>query len=101
MNEKSIYWSYAGEPKDANILIEHTLKYADIDHVKELLNKFGIDKCKDVWEKMMLPDKRLRKLNFFLAKFFFRISDDDLAISEYFNLHKTTRADRINELFNG
>jgi hypothetical protein len=48
----------------------------------------------------MLPDKRLRKLNYFLAKFIFNISYIDLEINNYFNLHKTTRADRINEVFN-
>ena len=100
MNEKSLYWSYSRTPASTNIVIEHTLKYSDVQDIKALIKKFGEDKCKDIWEKTMIPDQRLRKLNFFIAKFIFRISDDDLAISEYFNLHKTTRADRINELFN-
>jgi hypothetical protein len=100
MDEKSIYWSYAGKPDNENIIIEHTLKYADIESIKELMNNFGIDKCKQVWERTMLPDKRLRKLNYFLAKFIFKISNDDAIINEYFNHHKITRAGRINEIFN-
>ena len=100
MDEKSLYWSYSEIPTSANIVIEHTLKYSDTADIKELLNKYGNDKCKEVWEKTMIPEKRLRKLNFFLAKFIFNISFNDLEINNYFNLHKTTRADRINELLN-
>ncbi len=100
MNEKSLYWSYSGIPSSENIVIEHTLKYADIADIKVLMNKYGKSKCKEVWEKTMIPDKRFRKLNFFLAKFIFNISYNDLEINNYFNLHRSTRADRINELLN-
>jgi hypothetical protein len=100
MNEKSLYWSYSGTPATANIVIEHTLRYSDIGDIKVLINKFGNDKCKEVWEKTMIPDNRLRKLNFFLAKFIFNISFNDLQINIYFDLHKKTRADRINEILN-
>ena len=100
MHKKSIYWSYNGVPENENIIIEHTLKYEDLESIKELMNKYGLDKCKEVWEKTMLPDKRLKKLNYFLAKFIFKVSDDDILINEYFKLHKATRADRINEIFN-
>ena len=100
MNEKSKYWSYANIPTNDDVIIEHTLKYSDVDEIKSLIVKFGIDKCKSVWEITMLPDKRMRKLNFFLAKFFFNISFNEDVISEYFNKHKSTRADRINEIFN-
>lgn len=100
MNQKSRYWSYSVIPKNENIIIEHTLKYADVDDIKELVNKFGMNKCKAIWERDLLPDSRLRKLNFFLAKFIFNISDDDSVINNYFNKHKSTRADRIDELFN-
>lgn len=65
MNEKSLYWSYSGIPSSTNIVIEHTLKYSDVNDIKELIKKFGEDKCKEVWERTMIPDKRLRKLNFF------------------------------------
>jgi len=100
MNEKSLYWSYSRIPSSTNIVIEHTLKYSDVNEIQELIKKFGQDKCKEVWEKTMIPDKRLRKLNFFLAKFIFNISYDDSVINDYFFLHKTTRAERINELLN-
>lgn len=81
-------------------MIEHTLKFADVDDIKDIIKEYGVERCKEVWERTMIPDLRLRKLNFFLAKFVFNISYDDAEINGYFNLHKTTRADRINELFN-
>lgn len=100
MQEKSKYFSYQNLPLNENVIIEHTLKYSDVDEIKSLIEKFGIDKCKTVWEKTMIPDKRMRKLNFFLAKFIFNISLDDDEINKYFNIHNITRADRINEIFN-
>jgi hypothetical protein len=100
MQEKTKYWSYQNIPLNDNLIIEHTLKYSDIDEIKELINKMGLDKCKMVWENVMIPDKRMRKLNFFLAKFIFNISLDDDKINDYFNSHNITRADRINEFFN-
>lgn len=60
MDEKSLYWPYSETPTSANIVIEHTLKYSDIADIKVLVNKYGNDKCKEVWEKTMIPDKRLR-----------------------------------------
>ncbi len=100
MNKKSIYFSYSNQPENNDLIIEHTLKYSDIDEIKALLEKFGITKCKEVWERTLLSDGRLKKLNYFLAKFFFNISDDDLTIKDYFKHHTTTRAERLNELLN-
>lgn len=100
MDKKFLYWSYSEKPTSVNIEIEHTLKYADVDDIKELIKEYGNEKCKKVWETTMIPDKRFRRLNFFLAKFIFDISFDDSEINNYFNLHKSTRADRINELLN-
>jgi hypothetical protein len=101
MNENILYWSYTGKPASANIVIEHTLKYADVDDIKVLIKEYGKEKCKEVWETTMITDKRFRRLNFFLAKFIFDISFDDSEIKKFFELHRTTRADRINELLNG
>lgn len=100
MNDKNLYWSYSRIPQNHNIIIEHSLKYADVDNIKELVNTYGIEKCKEVWERTIIPDHRYRKLNFFLAKFIFNISFDENVIDNYFQLHKSTRADRINELLN-
>ncbi len=100
MNKKAIYWSYAETPKKDCIIIEHTLRYSDVDEIKDIINKYGIEKCTAVWERTMIPDKRIKKLNYFLAKFIFEVASDDNSVIAYFLLHGKTRAERINEIFN-
>ena len=97
---KKLFWSYENKPKNINILIEHSLRYEDLDGIKQILEKYGYEKCKDVWEKLLLPDPRLKKLNYFLAKYIFNISENDEEIRAYFIKHKQTRLDRLNEVFN-
>jgi hypothetical protein len=70
-----------------NIIIEHTLRYEDINPIKEIIRKYGTEKCKSVWEKTLIPDKRLEKLNYFLARFIFNISDNDNEIKNYLSQH--------------
>lgn len=98
MSKKNLYWSYSGEPNDVNIIIEHALKYADVDYIKMIIKKYGIDKCRDVWEKTLLSDDRMRKLNFFLARFIFNISLEDKKIDIYLRKHTKKRIDKINEI---
>jgi hypothetical protein len=83
-----------------SIIIEHTLKYCDVDAIKLIVNKYGVDECKKVWIKTLIPDKRMEKLNFFLAKFFFNISSDDAVIRNFITCNSKTRLDRINEILN-
>lgn len=94
------YWSYAGTPEKDSIVIEHLLRYADIDPIKEVINKYGIARCIAVWEKTMIPDKRIKKLNYFLAKFIFKVASDDKTVNDYFLLYGKTRGERIAEIFN-
>lgn len=103
MNKQKIYPGYEktsyGELKES-IVIEHTLRYDDIDAIKLIVNKYGVDECKKVWIKTLVPDKRMEKLNFFLAKFIFNISFDDSVIRNYLASNRKTRIDRINEILN-
>jgi len=100
MKKEPLYWCYAEEPKNDNIIIEHTLRYADVDRIKAILEKYGIDRCRAVWEKLLVPDKRMEKLNFFLGKFIFNISSDDAVIRNYLTINRKTRIERINEILN-
>ncbi len=100
MNKEPLYWSYAEEPKNVNIIIEHTLRYADVDRIKATLKKYGINRCRAVWKKLLIPDKRLEKLNYFLARFIFKISSDDDSIKKYLDQNRKSRKDRINEILN-
>lgn len=94
------YDNSSGIEMNENIIIEHTLRYEDINPIKAIIKKFGIEKCKSVWEKTLIPDKRLDKLNYFLARFIFNISNDDDAIKKYLLLHNKSRIERINEILN-
>lgn len=103
MKKLNIYPGYAvssGIEMNENIIIEHTLRYEDIIPIQEIIKKFGIEKCKSVWEKTLIPDKRIEKLNYFLARFIFNVSNDDDAIKKYLLLHNKNRIERINEILN-
>ncbi|RPI66094.1 MAG: hypothetical protein EHM47_17480 [Ignavibacteriales bacterium] len=99
MKTKNLFWSYSGFPNDT-LVIEHTLKYDDVDSIKALLNKYGEKNCQEVWEKTLIPDKRFRKLNFFLAKFIFKIAKDDHEVKEFLDTRGKTRGELIYELSN-
>jgi len=100
MKKESLFWSYTEEPKNDNIIIEHTLRYADVDRIKTVLEKYGIDRCRAVWKKSLIPDKRLEKLNYFFARFIFKISSDGDSIKKYLDQNRKSRKDRINEILN-
>jgi len=100
MNNKVLYWSYAETPLKDSIVIEHTLKYADVDQIRLILKKYGKDKCQQVWERTLIPDERLKKLNHFLAKFIFKISYDNDVINSYLELNNKKRIKRIDEILN-
>lgn len=62
--------SYAEIPNNKNIIIEHFLIYGDVDGIYEVLDEYGVEICKEVWLKTIVPDDRYRKLNFFLENSF-------------------------------
>jgi len=95
---KTYFPSYTNVPSNVNIIIEHTLRYADVDEMKELISKYGIQNCKTVWMKYLVPDLRIIKLNHFLAKFIFGLSEEDL--SQLFKLPIKNRIDRIPNVSN-
>jgi len=96
MNTESLYWCYAEEPKNDSIIIEHTLRYSDVEAIKLTIDKYGVDECIKVWTKTLIPDIRMEKLNYFLAKFIFKISSDDNYIKKYLDQNRKSRKDRIN-----
>ena len=98
MSKNKIYYSYSTNPKNINIIIEHTLIYEDIDVIKKIINQFGIEKVKSIWENVLLGDRRLIKLNYFLAKYIFLIKEED--IQDHFIKYSKTRLDKINALSN-
>jgi len=101
MNKNTLYPGYRKQPQNENVVIEHTLRYADVDEIKTVIDKFGMEKCKHVWERTLIPDDRIKKLNYFLAKFIFKISFDEDELKHYMKIHGKKRIDRLNEIFNG
>jgi len=92
LKDKGLFWSYDEEMEyDEDLLIEHTLKYADFDDIVLLLKLFGKRKVKAVWQKSMQSDKRFIKLNLMLARVFF---DMDVE-SDYFKEIKNERFEKL------
>ncbi|MDZ7793222.1 MAG: transposase [Spirochaetia bacterium] len=59
------------EEAGGNLLIEHSLKYADFDDIKLCFELFGKRSVKKVWERRMKSDRRFIKTNLMLARLFF------------------------------
>jgi len=70
-----IFCSYDVDKTDKipdNLVIEHTLIYADVDEIRLLLFLYGKEIVMKVWKERIIPDKRFYKLNYYLGKVFFR-----------------------------
>jgi hypothetical protein len=96
----NIYPSYSGKPEDAATVIEHTLRFADVEEIKSILKEYGFKKCLEIWQIRLIPDERLKKLNYFLAKFIFEVAESDEETKEYLQRYRTTRGERINGILN-
>ncbi len=77
IRDKGLFWSYAPdihyEADKSTLLIETTLKYADLDDIKTVLDLFGRRAVRKVWEANLKSDNRFKRLNYFLARIFFNI----------------------------
>jgi len=75
LKAKGLFWSYSpgicyDESKD-DLLMETTLKYAELDDIKVLFTLYGQQRVRQLWEKQLQNDRRFKKLNYFLARVFF------------------------------
>lgn len=75
LKAKGLFWSYSpgicyDESKD-DLLMETTLKYAELDDIKVLFTLYGQQRVRQLWEKQLRNDSRFKKLNYFLARVFF------------------------------
>ena len=74
LSNQGYLWSY--DPRKIKhlsdeIIIEHTLKYADIPELKALFTIFDYHKIEQTWINTLIPDSNLKKLNHYLSTFFF------------------------------
>ena len=72
-------------------MIETVLKYADLADIRILFGLFGKRDIKLVWEAVLKPDVRFKKLNYFLARIFFNLDVEADDFSEV----KNARAEKL------
>lgn len=91
LEQKRFTWSYSDRELPPEIEIENILKYGNIDDIKIIISKYGIEKCKSIWLKEIISDKRFDRLNYFLARFIFQVSTNSEDILTYIRNNKRKR----------
>jgi len=92
----SYFWSYEAEDVPVNIRIEHVLKFGDIQEIQSVIQDFGADNCHKIWKDKIISDSRFYRLNYFLARFIFNISDKPKEIHEYLSTNQRKRFENRN-----
>lgn len=63
-----------------NIIIENTLKYADLPEILLLFKIYDKNHIKKVWEKTMKFDTRFIKLNYYIGRVLFNFDIEEEAL---------------------
>lgn len=83
LKEEKAFWSYSPESITLeNIhddqLIALTMRYLDLDEIKQLFQIFSFKKIKDAWKKLLVPEgDYLYTLNRFFAWYYFKAKNPD------------------------
>lgn len=98
------FWSYdkttlKAENISDNLLIENTLIYGDTAEIRLLFQVYSKSELLAVWTQRLLPDDRLKKLNYWLAVCVFDIADTKKFIEK--NKHKYSRYEKLKQLADG
>ncbi len=95
LRDKGLFWSYAKticfEECGEKLLIEHLLKYADFNDIKEALELFGKNLLKQVWVERSKGDQRFIKTNLMIARVFFCMDVE----SNYFKESQNGRFEKL------
>lgn len=78
LSAQHLFWSYApcaAEDIPDALAIEQALRYGDVPELKALFALYAPEELRAVWMRTLLPDMRQRKLNVYLAGFFFGITN--------------------------
>lgn len=97
-NKKRLYWSYAEIPSKKEVVIEQTLRFGSIDEIRKVIEKYGLEECRKIWIETIIPDKRMIRLNHFLARFIFNIPGSNADINRFIKDNSKTRLEKIIEL---
>jgi putative transposase len=75
--EKGLLWSYDDSvrysPALDRLLIETVLQYGDFSDLQELFTLYRKRTIQAIWKSSMVHDLRFKKLNYFLARVFFKM----------------------------
>jgi len=83
LKKENAFWSYAPESISLESvgddqLIAYTMRYLDLDEIKQLFQIFSIKKIKDAWKNLLVPEgEYLYTLNRFFAWYYFKAKRPD------------------------
>lgn len=99
LREEKAFWSYAPESVTLNNLkdeqlIAMTMRYLDLDEIKQLFLIFPYRKIKAAWKTILVPEgEYLYTLNRFFAWYYFKAKRPDAYL-------KSLETRRFNAMFN-
>jgi hypothetical protein len=99
LKEENAFWSY--DPQSVTLdnisdeqLIALTMRYLDLDEIKQLFSIYSYNKIKDAWKKILVPEgEYLYTLNRFFAWYYFKAKNPDAYL-------KSLQTRHLNTLFN-
>ncbi len=98
LQKKGLFWSYSKtatlEEIGEHTLMEHALKYADIDELKTLFALYGKRQLFKIWNERLKSDMRFKKLNLLLARVFFKMDVE----ADYFKPQMSDRERKLRML---
>jgi hypothetical protein len=83
LKEENAFWSYDSNSVSLDNmcdeqLIALTLRYLDLEEIKQLFSIYSYKKIKDAWKKILVPEgEYLYTLNRFFAWYYFRAKNPD------------------------
>lgn len=83
-------WSYdcSSDNVSDELLIEKTLIYLDLPYINQLIDIYGKNKVKKVWNERLVPQSDyLYSLNRFLAWYYFNIKKPDAYLKRQETIH--------------
>lgn len=94
---RNFFWSYRKDQKIPDpVVIEHVLLQGDVPDLKILFRFYDPLQIRRIWEEKILPQRRYRKINYYLGTFFFDIDDINELLNARANDHP--RLDRLQKL---
>lgn len=95
LKKENAFWSYAPESVTVDTikddqLIAMTMRYLDLDEIKQLFEIFTFKKIKAAWRSLLVPEgEYLYTLNRFFAWYYFKAKKPDAYLkslqTRYFN----------------